>query len=163
MIRENWKIILVFLWMLIIIPLFVYHKINSDKDLSDYEKWKSIQTSFEKEFKEIILPPKTAVNKFENMSKPRESILLTTRYRTELNEIEFINHLKNELSKKGWIYYGKSENDVDKYFCREKFDAVLHSEGKGGIFGDGANYFQLEFVLGLGVRNRSQNLPKSCS
>lgn len=147
----------------VFVPTIIYWQVNIDEDLSDYDRWKSIQNGFEKEFKEINLPPKTAVNKFENMSKPRGSILLMTRYRTELDEMEFTNHLENELRKKGWVYNGKSENEVDRYFCREKFGAILHSEGKGGIFGDEANYYELHFVLGLGMRNRSRNLLENCN
>ena len=160
---SNWKWILYFCLMIIIIPAFIYQEINLDKDLSDPKRSHKIQQDFEKEFKEIKLPSQTAVNHFENMSKPRSSILLTTRYRTELSKENFVDILQNELNKKGWIYYDKSENNTEFYFCRGKFDAVLNYQGGNGIFGDDGNYYSLEFILGLGVRNRSYNLPKNCT
>ena len=162
MIIENWRWILFIGLMILVVPTFIYHEINLDENLSNIEEWKKVQNNFEEEFKQLKLPPKTAVNKSENMSKLRGSILVSNRYRTELDENEFVSQIKNELNKKGWIYYNKSENGIEYYFCRGKFDAVLNSEGKGGIFGDGASYYQLEFILGLGVRGRSQNLPEKC-
>lgn len=159
---QNWRWIIFIGLMILVIPTFIYQEINLDQDLSNTENWMQIQKDFEKEQKELKLPSKTAVNKSENMSKQRTSILVSTRYRTEINENEFVSQIKKELGKKGWIYYDKSENGVEYYFCREKFDAVLNSQGKGSIFGDGANYYQLEFILGLGVRGRSQNMPESC-
>lgn len=136
----------------------IYSQLMVDEDLSDAGKWKKIQLDFENEFKEINLPPKTAVNSFENMSKRRTSVFLTTLYRTELDEEEFVSHISEELSKKGWIYYGKNR-DGGYNFCRGKFDAALYYNGSGGIFGDGANYYKLHFILGLRVNNK---IPDSC-
>ena len=110
--------------------------------------------------KEIKLPPKTAVNKFQKGSKTF-SIFIETRYRTEISQEEFVRHFKNELEKVGWIYYRKSDSYY-YLFCRGKQDAALFYEGSS-LFSDGADYYQLSFTSGLRPQiDLSNSLPANC-
>ena len=106
------------------------------------------------------LPPKTAVSKF-NSNEKDFSVFIHTRYRTEIDEQEFVKLLTTDLEKKGWIYSDKANSD-DYLFCRGKADAALFSEGSGGVFSDGGNYFQLSFSLGMRSQVVISSRPMSC-
>lgn len=109
--------------------------------------------------KGLSLPSKTAVNKFEGTSKDF-SILVSNRYRTELNQQEFVDYLTQELKKKGWISYGSSYS-TDYNFCRDNQRSSLNYEGQGGLFGDGGNYYNLSFSVGLSS-NSDDARPPNC-
>ena len=147
--------------MSIVVPSLIYHFATLDPKLRDADLRKQNRELFEKEIKEIKLPPNTAVNKFSSNDKAF-SILVDTRYRTELSESEFIDSFKTELGKKGWLYYGK-HNLSEYHFCRGKADATIFSEGNGGLFSDKANYLTLSFSLGLRPQfDLTKSLPSSC-
>jgi hypothetical protein len=145
---------------------FHLQHITLDEDLKDINKWYQIQGEFEIELKAINLPPKTGVNKFENSSKRRSSILLITRYRTELNKDEFVRLFNEQLVKNGWIFYGKEiqAGFVDYKYCRGNFDATLSEVSGRKIWSDGGNYFQLSFGSGLRTKKifGGNEIPESC-
>jgi hypothetical protein len=97
---------------------FIYHFATIDAELWNDDLRIQSEKRLKKEMKEIKLPPKRAVNKFQKGSKTF-SIFIETRYRTEISQEEFVRHFKDELEKVGWIYYRKS--DFYHYlFCRGK-------------------------------------------
>ncbi len=129
--------------------------IKLDENLKDTEKFQQIQAQLENEFKQIALPPKTAVNSFKNTSKQDVWANLETRYRTEIDSLEFYKHINNELEKRGWIRY-----DANK-FCKEGFNAELVSDDLFSQDRSG-NYYIL--ILSFGKREYlgEVTLPKEC-
>ncbi len=157
---ENWKEILFVLFFLFVaIPAFIYHLATIDPKLKSTDSRNQLKDKLEKEMKEISLPSKTAVNKFQSNSKDY-SILVSSRYRTELAQQEFINQVSQELIKKGWISY-HSRNADENDFCRENQRASLNYEGQGGLFGDSGNYYNLDFSVGL-VNDFKDQRPSNC-
>ena len=163
--KDILKVLFFLPFVIVAIVIFIFHMKNIDEDLSDFDKREAIYKNFENEFKLINLPPNTAVNKFERSGKHLSSILLTTRYRTEIEKSEFFDKLNQELVNKGWIFH-RTENEPGfktYYYCRGKFDASLSLETGQGIWADGADYWQLSFSLGLRTRPLFGNpLPENC-
>lgn len=142
----------------------IYHFATLDPDLGNEDLRNKLQAKLEKEMKDIELPPQTAINKFETLGKPKSSILVITRYRSELDRKEFLKKMQMELVKRAWVFYG-TRADGGYSFCRGKLDANLNLEGKNGIWSDGGDYWTLSYSLGLRAKNLigDNSLPKSCS
>lgn len=158
---ENWRWVIFFSLMSLVIPSFIYHLATLDPELWSKESRKQVKEKFEKEIREIELPSKTAVNKFDSYEK-HFSVFVNIRYRTEIGESEFVKNLKDQLEKKDWIYYGRGDSQ-NYLFCRGKADATLYSEGNGKLFSDGGNYFKLYFTLGMRPQIDFDNFrPTSC-
>jgi hypothetical protein len=156
---DNWRWFVFISLMLVVIPSFIYHLATMNPQLRNSETRKQLRVDLEREMKEINLPSKTAVNKFE--SNDRDFLIFVqTRYRTETDEHEFVKLFTAELQRKGWISYAKNYDNYS--FCRGQADATLFSEGKGGIFGDGANYFQLSFTMGMRPQIDNSSRPTNC-
>jgi hypothetical protein len=125
--------------------------VNLDTELKDPEKIKRIENEFRQETKLFSLPPKTAINKEESLSKETVIIGFKTRYRTELDDGEFRDYFHQKMADNGWRYYRRDESD-DPFvwadlFCKSKFDAELLLE-RGNIWGDEAHYYQLRLSFG---------------
>ena len=106
---ENWRWVIFFSLMSLVIPSFIYHLATLDPELWSKESRKQVKEKFEKEIREIELPSKTAVNKFDSYEK-HFSVFVNIRYRTEIGESEFVKNLKDQLEKKDWIYYGRGDS-----------------------------------------------------
>lgn len=144
---DYWKVIIILLIMAIVIPSGIYHFATLDPELRNSELRKQLREKLEKEMKELDLPARTAVNKFEGLDKS-SSILITTRFRTELTDQEFLNHFIEKLKQNGWTYYGVEESNTYN-FCRGKLDATIIREGKSIFSNDKENYYILHFSVGL--------------
>lgn len=158
---NNWQWILFFCLMIVAVPTFIWSFITMDSELWDYHKKMQLEEGFIGEIKNINLPPKTEVNNFQTLGK-RFTVLVETRYRTELNQREFISYFIKELEKKGWKYYGK-EDSRSYSLCRGKYDAALYYEGDGGLFNENGDYYKLNFSFGLRPLIEFNNSrPKTC-
>jgi hypothetical protein len=172
---DYWKEVLLaffaFFVLFIATPAFIYHIATIDPELKNTNLRNQLEDKLAKEMKEIPLPPKTTVNRFQSRSK-NYSILVSTRYRTELSEREFVGHFVKELEKTGWVVYRveniidgvihRPENSNDYNFCRGNQHAALNYEGEGGLkFRDGGNYYNLAFTVGL-YSDFNNSRPPSC-
>lgn len=157
---DHWKeILFISFFVLVAVPAFIYHIATIDPKLKNADSRHQLEDKLAKEMKGISLPSKTAVNKFQSNSKDF-SIYVSTRYRTEIEQQKFVNHLTQELKKNGWTSYrGGSSNDYN--FCRDNQDASLSYEGKGGFSRDDGNYFNLSFTVGL-MSGSESSRPPSC-
>lgn len=157
---DNWKWVVFIALGITIFPSIIYHFATMDAELWNKDLRIQSEERLEKEMKEIKLPPKTAVNKFQNFGK-RFSIIIQIRYRTEISREDFVRHFKNELEKSGWVHYEKGAS-YNYSFCRGKQNATLNYEGNS-LFSDGADYYQLNFSFGLRpMIDFSNSLPASC-
>ena len=122
---------------------YVYQSSKTDKSPIKYGEWEQNRESYKTEINKIILPPESEAENVQDFSKRGQTIFLTIRYKTQLPENQFVLHIKNELKKENWAYYGKTENGYG--FCRGESEAVLLYEGDGGVFAEKGNYFKLMF------------------
>lgn len=133
----------------------IIYYIKIDENLKDTEKFRQIQVQLENEFKQISLPPKTTVADFKNTSKQDVLVNLETRYRTEIDALEFYERINDELKKKGWIRY-----DANR-FCKQGFDAELFSDNRFSSDKSG-NYYALIFSFGKRELLNDVTVPKIC-
>ena len=97
--KDNWRWILCFSLLLISILSVILHFATMDNDLKNYDLRNQIEEQLKKEMKEIVSPPKTAINNFQ-MGGKRFHIYIETRYRTELNQKEFVNYFLSRVGEK---------------------------------------------------------------
>lgn len=144
------------------LPTAIYHFATLDHDLSNEERRQELSDRLEKEMKQIPLPPRSAINKFETLGKSMSSVLVHTRFRTELPREQFLVYMQEELIERSWV--PRSGNGSAYFFCRGKLDASLESGGKGAIWSDGADYWTLSFSLGFRTKPllSPESLPEAC-
>jgi hypothetical protein len=164
--KQGWRWLIFAPLMVIIMPLTLIHFATLDPDISDNDRRSGLSMKLENELKSIELPTRSAINKFERSGKPLSSILVTMRYRTELDREQFLETMNSELEKRSWISYDNQDEGAFTTFayCRGKFDAHLDFEKSQGIWADGGDYWSLSFSLGLRTRPLFgfDKLPESC-
>ena len=160
-VNKNWQWVIFVSLLIFVIPTGIIYFATMDNDLWYSDQRKKLADVLTTEMKSINLPQKTAINKFHETSKSHQ-VFVYTRYRTELDEKEFVNYFIRELKKRNWIYYGKEYSEYK--FCRGKFDADLTYQNDGGLFSkDNGKYYELSFSKGLRpLFDFSYTRPESC-
>lgn len=159
--KQNWRWVFFVSMMLLSVPIAIYHFATIDPELWDSDRRFALKERLKDEIERIELPSKTAINKREDSSK-QHSILISRRYRTELTSESLLSAIDMQLRALGWLYYAKDDREGYKY-CRDRLDAALYWEGKGGIFADDGNYWSLYFSAGHRPMFGREGRPSECN
>ncbi len=148
----------------IVVPVAAYDWATMDPDLYYSDRSVALSNNLREEMRSIKLPDKTAVNREENWGKSQVSIDVLTRYRTEMEPVQFEHEMTDLLQKTGWIAFKSSSADPPTLtFCRGKLRAELIHEGGPGIFAsDNGDYWKLQFGYWPTHSWYSEKLPQGC-
>jgi hypothetical protein len=163
--EDRWRWLLLAVMLFIGLPVVISNLLYPSP-LSDRRYRTEIFDLLVAEQKAIEIPEKTAVYKSEAGHKA-SSILISTRYRTELGRKEFFQLIDSSLSARGWIRYDRRQEEIairSFHYCRRAQDATLYLESKSLFDSDKADYWKLFFTAGLrsGSIFGGDSLPASC-
>jgi hypothetical protein len=170
--EQNWIWIVAAPFLSILVSLFIYIELYIEPtmdgplrtELKSEVRQRELAISLKRELDDLALPPETEITGTENLSKPNETIFLTTKYRTSTERSEFLKAIDQELAAKHWIRYKvEHEGAFTTYrYCRGKYEALLSRQYKIELWSSSSDDWRISFILEPRYARETNQLPEDC-